>query len=147
MRLRLLMALLALSATAHAQSPQEWGAVTRGTRNVPLVGVPASLTANAAFTTPCITASGARAFTVFGALNKAGTLQVQRYDATCTQPIGAAIPSSALVLAATSKCPVSSFCGSLSSNDGSAYSSLKISLADTSNSTNTVVGLLQGAGE
>ena len=132
----------------HAQSFQNWGPITAYTTPTPLVGAPASLTADGSWTSTCLPATFARAYTVFGALTKAGTLQTQRYaDSACTQPIGAAIPSTALALAQGAGCASSSYCGSVAENDGQPFGYFQLTLTDTSDSTNAVVALVaqQGA--
>jgi hypothetical protein len=146
---RLVVVLLFLPLTANAQRPQDWGPVTAYTAPTALVGVPTALAGNGSWTSPtCIASTYARAFTTFVALAAAGTTSVQRYaDAACAQPAGAVIPVTPLALTTGGGCPGSSFCGSNSSNDGLPYAALKITITDTSGSTNAVVAmtLLLGA--
>jgi hypothetical protein len=145
------LALAALSpARAQGLPPSQWGPVTGPTADVSasLGTVPVSLTALGSFASSCVIATSARALTAFAAMQKASTLQVQRYyDSGCTQPVGAAIPSTALALAQGSGCAASTYCGSVSSNDGLPFLYLKVTVTDTSNSTNavTAVNLAQGA--
>lgn len=144
----LTLALLASPLSAHAQNFQNWGPTTAYTTPTPLVGVPASLTADGSWTSACLPATFARAYVVFGALTKAGTLQTQRYaDSACTQPIGAAIPSTALALTQGAGCALSSYCGSVAENDGQPFGYFQLTLTDTSDSTNAVVAVVaqQGA--
>ncbi len=147
MMLRALLIILFATTAALAQQPRDWGPVTAYSAAVTL-SPPASLAGSGAWTSPCVAASYARAFTAFAALAAAGTTSAQRYaDATCAQPVGAAVPASPLVLTSGGGCPGTSFCGSNSSNDGLPYAALKVTITDTSTSTNSVVAvtLLLGA--
>jgi len=112
------------------------------------LGAPASLVGNAHFTSACVPSSMFRAFDAFAALAGAATLQVQRYaDAACLYPAGVAIPSTALALAQGARCPGSTYCGDAGANDGLPFLGLKVTVTDTSGSTNaiTAVVLTQGA--
>jgi len=112
---------------------------TAVTISIPLVGVPSSLAGSGSWTSQCIQMSYYRAYTLFVGLAAAGTIQSQRYaDAACTLPIDA-VPSSAQALTMGASCPSAGYCGAFSSNDGHPFVALKVTLTDTSTSTNAIV--------
>lgn len=150
MRTRFLVAACALALWAPAQAaPPISQNVAAPSGNTPIANVPASLTGSGHFTSACIAAAQYRAFDIFAAIAAAGTLQVQRYaDAgTCLTPVGVALPSTALALTNGGICPGSTYCGDVGANDGLPFLAFKITLTDTSGSTNaiTAVTLTQGA--
>ncbi len=138
---------------ALAGNPNQWSQTTASTSALPL-SPPASIAGNGAWATPCIATFQTRAIQMFGALSGAGTLQIQRYaqvipgtPITCAQPVGPAVPATALVLTQGGGCPSSSYCGNVASNDGQPFMGMIGTLTDTSGSTNTIAGvtLLGGA--
>lgn len=140
---RLLALALALCATgAMAQQPPAgWVNASPATFTQAMGTVPASIAGSGSWTSDCVVADFYRAFSAFGALAAAGTMQVQRYaDRTCTLPAGAAVPSTALALATGTLCPATSRCGTVASNDGAPFMALKVMLIDTSTATNAIVG-------
>lgn len=148
------LAMCLLAVASHAQSgPQDWIATTAYSRLVPVAGVPASpvpasLAGSAHWTSGCIASAAARAFDVYAELAGTSTLQIQRYaDAACAYPVAAAVPSTALALTSGGSCPGATYCGDVGSNDGTPFLAIKITVTDTSGSTNaiTTVALAQGA--
>ncbi len=142
-------AVLALWATAVFAAPPIGQNVAAPAGNTPIPSAPTSLTGSGHFTSACIAAAQYRAFDVFAATAGAATLQVQRYaDAgACVAPVGAAVPVSALALTSGGGCPGVTLCGDVASNDGLPFVAVKITLTDTSGSTNaiTALTLTQGA--
>lgn len=144
--------LVALAASIGANiavaAPPISGNVAAPSGNTPLT-VPASIAGSGSWISPCVAAAQYRAFDVFAAVAAAATLQVQRYaDAsTCIQPVGPAIPGTALALTNSGNCPASTYCGDVGANDGLPFMALKITVTDTSASTNAItsVTLIQGA--
>ncbi len=134
------------TAAANAENqrqPPSQPSVTAITLDLPVAGVTPTITASTSFTSQCIFSNYYRSFTTFAALSGAGTLQVQRYaDMGCTYPIGAAVPSTALALTSGGTCPAGTSCGTVASNDGMSFEALKVTVADTSGSTNTVTKIL-----
>ena len=130
-------------AAAFAQQPQNWPQITAPTVGVAIPTPPTSLTALQAWKSGCLAAVNARAFSLFAALAGAGTVQVKRYfDKNCAQPAGPALPATALALSNGASCPAASYCGNVSSNDGMPFLFEQVTLTDTSNATNAVVGLV-----
>ena len=108
--------------------------------------VPASVAGSGNWVSVCVQAAQYRSFDVFADTAGAATLQVQRYaDPGCTHAAGAAVPAVALALTSGGGCTGS--CGDVGSNDGLSFLAMKITLTDTSGSTNTInsVVLVQGA--
>ena len=137
-----------ISTGAYAQQPQSWGPVTVYSTPSTLAGVPASLTALQAWSSGCVAMPWSRAFTAYAAIAGTGTLQAQRYAdgpvngaGGCTQPVGAALPVSALALTQGGACPGSTYCGWVSANDGMPFLSLEVTLTDTSNGANAITSM------
>jgi hypothetical protein len=148
--LALFLLLLAAPAFAQQQQLGPLPTTTAPTVSLPIFGVPASLTSDGSFTSQCINASYYRSFTAFAAIAGTGSLQVQRYadqpphpgqPGGCTIPVGAAVPVTALSLTNGGICPGSTYCGTVASNDGMSFVSLKITLTDTSGATNAITSL------
>ena len=157
MKRRFVAALLLLAATsapALALDPSTWGPVTAYSNPIALAPPPASIAGSGTLPSVCIASTYARAFDVFAAVAGAATLQVQRYaDAAvngvggCTQPVGAAQPATAQALTQGGGCPGSTYCGDVGNNDGLPWAALKVTLTDTSGSTNAITSVIltQGA--
>lgn len=145
---RLAALLIILLAGPALAGPPISNNVASPSGNTVVPSVPASLAGNASFTSTCVQAGQYRAFDAFAATAGAATLQVQRYaDAACSHVAGAAVPATALALTSGGGCPGGTLCGDVGSNDGLPFVALKITLTDTSGSTNavTAVTLTQGA--
>lgn len=131
--------LFPVAVFAQQAQPPSLPTQSAPTITIPLQ-TPSTIAGSGSWTSACLNMGYYRAFSVFGALSAAGTLQTQRYgDAKCTLPVGPAVPSTALALTTGAGCPSASRCGSVGSNDGQPFVGLTVTLTDTSASTNTVV--------
>jgi hypothetical protein len=135
---------------AWAQEPDIAQPAARPAKAIAVPNVPVSLASGGTFTSACLPINRLRAYTVFAALHGVGTLVTQRYaDPACKDPVGATVPSSALTLTQAAGCPATStYCGSVSANDGVVALFMTLTLTDTSSATNAIVALvlLQGGG-
>jgi hypothetical protein len=137
---------------AQTNLPQNWSNNTASTTSsVPLLGpngaaLPTVLTSGQVWLSQCTPVPFARAFTFAAALQKVGTISVQRYiDLDCTLPVGTGLstdPSNVVTLATGAACPpTSTYCGSTGENDGLPFLALIATLTEKSSSSNNVVGL------
>lgn len=113
----------------------------------PVPDVPASIAGNGSWVSGCLAGGDFRAFDVFVAVGGAATVQIQRYvDPQCNYAAGDAVPTTPLALSSGGVCTGGTFCGDVGNNDGMPFSSLKITITDTSGSTNavSVVYMAQG---
>lgn len=142
LRAAALTAIIAWSQPSLAQQQSQPPALpqtTAVTISIPLAGVPATIAGSGSWTSQCIQMSYYRTYTLFVALSAAGTIQTQQYaDAACTLPV-ATLPASAQTLINGSPCPGTTYCGAYSSNARNPFLALKVTIADTSASTNTIV--------
>lgn len=140
----LVFGLLAAMALSHAALAQTYGSggppasspVAAASRAVALGDLPATIAGSGSWTSSgCIGVPLDRAFTLFVALSGAGTIQVQRFnDAACAHPLN----TLSFTLTSTGCGAGQTNCGYITSNSGMPFIALKVTITDTSGSTNTV---------